>query len=151
MIKSWINKYQRWNSTHMHISTYTLLQTHSMAQQNKTTWCCRSWLSLVMSHCLNQYQLIIKCHTPDSKVHVANMGPIWVLSAPGGPHVGPMSLAIRDHMSESSIAKIKNKIFQPGISSTEGRQIDRAIYLSGKCYYEKFDYHNINSVCYIIF
>ena len=24
------------------------------------------------------------------------MGPIWVLSAPDGPHVGPMNLAIRD-------------------------------------------------------
>ena len=33
---------------------------------------------------------------PDSKVHGANMGPIWVLSAPGGPHVGPMNLAIKD-------------------------------------------------------
>ena len=33
---------------------------------------------------------------PDSKVHGANMGPTWVMSAPGGPHVGPMNLAIRD-------------------------------------------------------
>ena len=33
---------------------------------------------------------------PDSKVHGANMGPTWVLSAPGGPHVGLMNLAIRD-------------------------------------------------------
>ena len=32
---------------------------------------------------------------PDSKVHGANMGPIWVLSAPDGPHIGPMNLAIR--------------------------------------------------------
>ena len=32
---------------------------------------------------------------PDSKVHGANMGPTWVLSAPDGPHVGPMSLAIK--------------------------------------------------------
>ena len=31
----------------------------------------------------------------DSKVHVANMGPTWVLSSPGGPHVGPMNLIIR--------------------------------------------------------
>ena len=31
---------------------------------------------------------------PDSKVHGAKMGPTWVLSAPGGPHVGPMNLAI---------------------------------------------------------
>ena len=33
---------------------------------------------------------------PDSKVHGANMGPTWILSAPGGYHVGPMNLAIRD-------------------------------------------------------
>ena len=32
---------------------------------------------------------------PDSNVHGANMGPTWVLSAPDGPHVGPMNLAIR--------------------------------------------------------
>ena len=31
---------------------------------------------------------------PESKVNGANMGPTWVLSAPGGPHVGPMNLAI---------------------------------------------------------
>ena len=34
--------------------------------------------------------------TPDSKVHGANMGPTWVLSSLGGPHVGPMNLAIWD-------------------------------------------------------
>ena len=33
---------------------------------------------------------------PDRKVQGANMGPTWVLSAPDGPHVGPMNLAIRD-------------------------------------------------------
>ena len=32
---------------------------------------------------------------PGSKVHGAIMGPTWVLSAPDGPHVGPMNLAIR--------------------------------------------------------
>ena len=31
----------------------------------------------------------------DSKVHGANMGSTWVLSAPDGPHVGPMNFAIR--------------------------------------------------------
>ena len=30
----------------------------------------------------------------DSKVHGANMGPIWGRQDPGGPHVGPMDLAI---------------------------------------------------------
>ena len=33
---------------------------------------------------------------PDSKVHGANMGPIWDLQDPGGPHVGPMNFAIWD-------------------------------------------------------
>ena len=31
---------------------------------------------------------------PDSKVHGANMGLIWVPSAPDGPHVCPMNLVI---------------------------------------------------------
>ena len=35
------------------------------------------------------YQAIL-----DSKVHGDNMGPPWVLSAPDGPHVGPMNLTI---------------------------------------------------------
>ena len=36
-----------------------------------------------------------KSNFSDSKVHGTNMGPTWVLSAPDGPHVGPMNLAIR--------------------------------------------------------
>ena len=31
---------------------------------------------------------------PDSKVHGAQMGPIWGRQDPGGPHVGPMNFAI---------------------------------------------------------
>ena len=31
---------------------------------------------------------------PDSEVHESSMGPTWVLSAPDGPHVGPINLAI---------------------------------------------------------
>ena len=38
-------------------------------------------------------------NTPDSKVRVANMGPTWVLAAPGRPHVDPMNLAISDTLS----------------------------------------------------
>ena len=33
-------------------------------------------------------------HTPDSKVHGANMGPILGRQDPGGPHVDPMNFAI---------------------------------------------------------
>ena len=34
--------------------------------------------------------------TPDSKVHGAIMGPIWGQQDPGGSHVVPMNIAIRD-------------------------------------------------------
>ena len=34
--------------------------------------------------------------TPDSKVHGANMGPIRGRQDPGGPHVGPIKVAIWD-------------------------------------------------------
>ena len=33
---------------------------------------------------------------PDSKVHGANMGPIWGRQDPGGTHVGPVNFAIWD-------------------------------------------------------
>ena len=46
-----------------------------------------------------------QCH-PDSKVHGANMGPTWVLSAPDGPHVGPMNLAIMATLSSLVIMTI---------------------------------------------
>ena len=35
-----------------------------------------------------------KEHPPDSKVHGANMGPVWGRQDPGGSHVGPMNFAI---------------------------------------------------------
>ena len=38
----------------------------------------------------------LACIISDSKVHGANMGPIWGRQDPGGPHVGPMNFAIWD-------------------------------------------------------
>ena len=46
--------------------------------------------------------------TPDSKVHGANMGPIWGQQDPGGPHVGPMNFAIWDHMSSPGYNQLSN-------------------------------------------
>ena len=37
------------------------------------------------------------CSCPNSKVHGANMGPIWGRQGPGGHHVGPMNFAIWAH------------------------------------------------------
>ena len=38
--------------------------------------------------------IMIWLNVPDNKVHGANMGPIWGRQDPGGPHVGPINLAI---------------------------------------------------------
>ena len=38
----------------------------------------------------------LELNTPDSKIHGANMGPIWGRQDPDGPHVGPMNFAIWD-------------------------------------------------------
>ena len=43
-------------------------------------------------------------HTLISKVHGADMGPIWRQQDPVGPHVGPMNFAILVYIS--SVGKI---------------------------------------------
>ena len=54
------------------------------------------------------FSTVFTIRYPDSKVHMANMGPTQVLSAPGGPHVGPMNLAIRATNGSS----IRSYLFQ---------------------------------------
>ena len=51
--------------------------------------------TLCVKDCTN---VLINCDMPNNKVRGLNMGLAWVLSAPDGPHVGPMNLAIRDDM-----------------------------------------------------
>ena len=46
-----------------------------------------------------------KTDIPDSKVHGANMGPIWGREDPGGPYVGHMNLAICDGQRKYPKAK----------------------------------------------
>ena len=55
----------------------------------------------------------LKSTCPDSKVHGANMGPTWLLSAPDGPHVPChqgvknnvliIDLLLQPHTSESTV------------------------------------------------
>ena len=42
---------------------------------------------------------------PDSKVHGANMRPIWGRQDPGGSHVDPMKFVILDHILRESLKK----------------------------------------------
>ena len=57
-------------------------------------WVWRRSISIYWRLPLEVWRVISEMY-PDNKVHGAHMGPTWVLSAPGGPHVGPMNLAIR--------------------------------------------------------
>ena len=54
-----------------------------------------------MNNILHENEL--KQANPNSKVHGANMGPTWVLSAPNGPHVGPMNLVIREGLGHTRV------------------------------------------------
>ena len=49
---------------------------------------------------------------PDSKVHGTNMGSTWALSAPDGPHVGPMNLAFRFAMKSQRVFMILTPWYQ---------------------------------------
>ena len=58
------------------------------------SWAFASIIAMQSMMCASnwvQYGLSV----PDSKIHGANMGPIWGRQDPGGPHVGPMNFAIR--------------------------------------------------------
>ena len=46
--------------------------------------------------------------SPDSKIHRANMGPIWGQQDPGGPHVGPMNFAIWVNMNAYAHVKARS-------------------------------------------
>ena len=77
--------------------------TRIFSQISRPMEICRSCSSSTMSYlemivCIRMSFAIYPWLTtsPDSKVHVANMGPTWVLSAPDVPHVGPINLAIRE-------------------------------------------------------
>ena len=52
------------------------------------------------------WEQMLNRNAPYSKDHGANMGPTWVLSAPDGPHVGSMNLAIRGWFATISIWRV---------------------------------------------
>ena len=69
----------------------------------RVTWIMFPFDDVIMSNrqtrekacaCVERLSMCCELHYPDSQVLGANMGPTWVLSAPDGPHVGPMNLAI---------------------------------------------------------
>ena len=47
--------------------------------------------------------IVLKRRSSHSQIHGANMGPTWFLSAPDGPHVGTMNLAIGVSSSDATL------------------------------------------------
>ena len=70
----------------MHTVLQTKMQTKGMTlKSEKTTY---SW-HLRTSYDLQLLVFFKRLAIPDSKFHMAHMGPTWVLSAPGRPSCGP--------------------------------------------------------------
>ena len=55
------------------------------------------WFSAATCH--QHLTEVLMTSIPDSKVNVANMGPIWGRQDPGVPQVGPMNFVIWDVIS----------------------------------------------------
>ena len=72
----------------------------------------------------------------DSKVHVANMGPTWVLSAPCGPHAGPWTLlsgksTLWDHLNENVSPIVLLKLWWIGLKvQSDQREFAKTVWLS---------------------
>ena len=102
------------------MSHYVLHSWHAIKGHIIIKGCSRTGTKGVASHPQPPYWLCCNCilygaymfyHTikktiPDSKDHGANMGPTWILSAPGGTHIGPMNLAIRDVLNNSQVQQL---------------------------------------------
>ena len=69
---------------------------HGLGAAKRVTLVLFCWLLRNLSGFVPQnVTFIMQYNYPDSKVHGANMGPTWVLTAQDGPYVGPTNLAIR--------------------------------------------------------
>ena len=85
--------------THFSVSLMTTQKFHSMYMYLKVLaakcWPFCSGINLTNLLMLWNHPFFYKTlNCPDSKVHGANMGPIWGRQDPGGPHVGPVNFAI---------------------------------------------------------
>ena len=68
----------------------------------------------------------VSINNPDSKVHRANMGPIWGQQDPDGPHVGPMKFAIWEGLTtllEILMPDGRSYFMLPSIKRKMGRDL----------------------------
>ena len=79
-------------------------------------------------------------YTPDNKVPGANMEPCWALSAPNGPLVGPMNLAIRDTI------RMFLKLLPAGSPSPGQKSVVEDIILSEVSNNDVYPWYGINTL-----
>ena len=83
-----------------------------MAEQGLSQWEKR-YACNVISHWMKLCSAIVQSKTTlIAKVHGANMGPIWGRQDPGGPHVGPMNLAIWEYAYSEQFGKLIGFVFE---------------------------------------
>ena len=73
-------------------------------------------------------------HSPDIKIHGANMGPIWGRQDPGGPHVGPMNFAIWEYFWQACICFmfVDSYVLQYWISSEKSKCFHQLVTITSK-------------------
>ena len=76
---------------------------------------------------------LVENHMSDSKVHGANIGPIWGRQDPGGPHVGPMNFAIWDVMDFKDTTPNIGNHCHPNFPSSLNNILDFAHYSHTNC------------------
>ena len=96
LISYWLGAYTKWS---LHATGATVVlgllnfgQNYQIPEKKDSSWNA-PWKKQerVAAAPIGTY---IAHNIPDSKVHGANMGPIWGRQDPGGPHVRPMNFAI---------------------------------------------------------
>ena len=90
-------------------------------------------------YCICESQLILWVD-PESKVHGASMGPIWVQQDPGGPHVGPMNFAILVSLPSSWLLQDLFWHFLCKLLSTQWCH-GNIIHITGPLWRESTNYH----------
>ena len=81
---------------HWHLPIYIWRYINILNEPYLSFWRSPSRVSYRVTLPIFVFKFFVKHNNLDSKVHGANMGPTWVLSALDGPHVAPMNLAIRE-------------------------------------------------------
>ena len=105
-VTSNVNTYRSQTDSHMLDKKHD----YSLVEPQKSLWtipCSTATHPFLFDLCPS-----IGKYIPDSKVHGANMGPTWVLSAPDGSHVVPMNLAIRD-LNKTKCTNMKTPVPRP--------------------------------------